>query len=320
MALNILARMVKSSPAPLAPIPPTSDAAAGRTWRGAHGLPLAVSLYGPADAAPVAVFAHGFGQTRHAWTRTMRALAERGLASAAYDLRGHGGSGRNAGDTRYDVAQFIDDALAVRAQIAGSPVLVGASMGGLVGLAAQARGAAFAGLVLVDVTPRWEIAGMQRILAFMGAHADGFEDHEHAAREIAAYLPHRREKKTPADLAHLLVTGDDGRLRWHWDPRLLEDLADSAKHQHALSEAARGIDVPVLLVSGGRSDLVSRESVEHFLSLVPHAAHVQLPEATHMVAGDDNGAFTRAVVDFLAALRLADPETPTPSTLRGASP
>lgn len=300
--------MVNPSPAP-APL-------ASFEWTGAGGLPLAASAAGPLGAPTGVLFAHGFGQTRQAWTRTMQALGRAGIGSAAWDLRGHGQSGRNPPGERYAVEQFIDDALAVRATLEQPPVLVGASMGGLVGLAAQARGGDFAGLVLVDVTPRWEMAGMQRILAFMGAHPEGFDDHEHAAREIAAYLPHRREKKSPSDLAHLLVRGDDGRLRWHWDPRLLHDLADSAKHQDELADAARGIEVPVLLVSGGRSDLVSQETIAHFRDLVPHAAHVHLPEATHMVAGDDNDAFTRAVIEFISPRPHAGS---FPETVRGAS-
>lgn len=295
-------------------VSPLPAALASFEWTGAGGLPLAASAAGPLGTSPGVLFAHGFGQTRQAWTRSMRALGQAGIASAAYDLRGHGQSGRNAPDERYAVEQFIDDALAIRSTLPEAPVLVGASMGGLVGLAAQARGAQFAGLVLVDVTPKWEIAGMQRILAFMGAHPDGFDDHEHAASEIAAYLPHRRERKSSSDLAHLLVRGDDGRLRWHWDPRLLHDLADSAKHQDELAEAARTIDVPVLLVSGGRSDLVSKDTVAHFLDLVPHAEHVHLPDATHMVAGDDNDAFTRAVLSFLSPR----PHAGSFQTLRGA--
>lgn len=293
---------------------PTSSLAAF-DWTGAEGLRLAASAAGPLGAPPAVLFAHGFGQTRHAWARSMQTLGRHGLASAAWDLRGHGQSGRNPAGQAYAVPQFIDDALAVRATLDVPPVLVGASMGGLVGLAAQSRGAAFAGLVLVDVTPRWEMAGMQRILAFMGAHPEGFEDYEHAAREIAAYLPHRREKKSPSDLAHLLLRGEDGRLRWHWDPRLLHDLADSAKHQDELSQAARGIEVPVLLVSGGRSDLVSQETIAHFRELVPHAQHVHLPEATHMVAGDDNDAFTKAVIDFITPRAHAGSP---PESLRGA--
>lgn len=285
-------------------------------WRGYGGLPLAASASSP-EAPPAVLFAHGFGQTRQAWSRSMQQLAAQGIASAAWDMRGHGQSGRNAPGERYEVQQFIEDALAVRRALPAAPVLVGASMGGLVGLAAQARGAGFSALVLVDVTPKWELAGMQRILAFMGAHPEGFEDFEHAAREIAAYLPHRRSRKSPADLAHLLVRGEDGRLRWHWDPRLLQDLADSDRHQDELADAARRIDVPVLLVSGGRSDLVSAETIAHFRSLVPHAEHVCLPHATHMVAGDDNDAFTRSILSFLGHRpHAASPTGP----LRGALP
>jgi len=309
--------MVSPSPArtPLAPSPAPA-ALASFAWTGSGRIPLAASAAGPLGAPIDVLFAHGFGQTRQAWGRTMQALSAQGVASAAWDMRGHGESGRNPPGEPYAVEQFIEDALAVRATLERPPVLVGASMGGLVGLAAQARGADFAGLVLVDVTPRWEMAGMQRILAFMGAHPDGFDDHEHAASEIAAYLPHRREKKSAADLAHLLLRGADGRLRWHWDPRLLQDLADSAKHQDELSDAARGIDIPVLLVSGGRSDLVSQETIAHFRELVPHAEHLQLPEATHMVAGDNNDAFTRAIIGFITPRHRAGAF----QTLSGATP
>ncbi len=46
--------------------------------------------------------------------------------------------------------------------------VVGASMGGLFGLIAESRWPGlFRAMVLVDITPRWEPAGLQRILAFM---------------------------------------------------------------------------------------------------------------------------------------------------------
>ena len=41
------------------------------------------------------------------------------------------------------------------------------------------------------------------------------------------------------------------------------------------------------------------------MGLAPHARHVQLPDATHMVAGDDNDAFAGAVLDFLSDLSAA---------------
>ena len=80
-----------------------------------------------------------------------------------------------------------------------------------------------------------------------------------------------------------------------------EFVAGSEHLQEAISEAAAGIEIPVLLISGGRSDLVSEDTVGHFLELVPQARHVQLPDATHMLAGDDNDAFIDTLLLFLSA-------------------
>lgn len=265
-----------------------------------------------AMAGPQVLLAHGFGQTRHSWAGTQDRLGHAGFGSLAWDMRGHGESQSNPANHSYSVSDFIGDQIAAASQLGGAdagidaaavrPVLVGASMGGLTGLLAQASRPTFSALVLVDVTPRWEAAGMQRIHDFMTAHPDGFESYDHAARVIHDYLPHRRARKSDEQLAKLLRTDHQQRLRWHWDPRLLSEFVANSQHlQESIAEEARKIDVPVLLISGGRSDLVSDDTVAHFLERVPHATHVRLPEATHMLAGDDNDAFTDAVLAFLRA-------------------
>ena len=251
---------------------------------------------------PQVLLAHGFGQTRHSWAGTQERLGHAGFGSLAWDMRGHGESQSNPANHSYSVSDFIGDHVAAAGLVGGQPVLVGASMGGLTGLLAQASHRPFSALVLVDVTPRWEAAGMQRIHDFMTAHPDGFESYDHAARVIHDYLPHRRARKSDEQLAKLLRFDHQQRLRWHWDPRLLSEfVADSQHLQETIAEEARKIDVPVLLISGGRSDLVSDDTVAHFIERVPHATHVRLPEATHMLAGDDNDAFTDAVLAFLRA-------------------
>ncbi|HSE12477.1 MAG TPA: alpha/beta hydrolase [Rudaea sp.] len=271
------------------------------------GVALAVERFGDADA-PSLVFAHGFGQTRRAWTGTARTLAEEGWHCLTADSRGHGDSGWNA-DGDYDFPQFVDDLVLLARHAAQpttltAPILVGASMGGLLGLVAQAMHAPFRALVLVDITPRWETAGVERILAFMRAHPDGFGSVEEAADAIAHYLPHRRERKSPERLRQLLVAHADGRLRWHWDPRMLDRIAaDSERQQSHLLDAARNVRVPTLLISGSRSDIVSDSTIDEFLACVPHAEHVRVEHATHMVVGDRNDAFTDAVRQFIEPLR-----------------
>lgn len=267
------------------------------------GVELAVEVRN-ASGTPTLLFAHGFGQTRGAWHGAAAALAARGYRCVTFDSRGHGESGWVPGGD-YHMEQFVGDMRLLAHAELGKPILVGASMGGLLGLmvAGEIDPQAFRALVLVDITPRWETKGVERILAFMQAHPEGFASYEDAAEQIAAYLPHRAERKSEDQLRPLLREGDDGRLRWHWDPALLGDvLTESERYQPRLMAAAAKVSVPVLLLSGGRSDVVSRDTVDEFLRLVPHAEHVELPRATHMVAGDANDAFTREIARFVGAL------------------
>jgi pimeloyl-ACP methyl ester carboxylesterase len=274
------------------------------------GIALATQRW-PGVRSPALVFAHGFGQTRHAWNGAARTLAAQGFDATTFDARGHGESERvPRGD--YHMEQFVQDLLAVSAESSSAdgraPVLVGASMGGLLGLMAAGEAEEgrppFSALILVDITPRWETAGVERILGFMRAHPDGFASYEEAASAIEAYLPHRRERKSEAQLKPLLRQDEHGRLRWHWDPALLDGglVQESERYQPRLFEAAARVQVPVLLLSGSRSDVVSSQTVEEFLRLVPHARHVSLADATHMVAGDANDAFTREISQFMQSL------------------
>ncbi|MEO8010818.1 MAG: alpha/beta fold hydrolase [Dokdonella sp.] len=270
------------------------------------GVVLALDERGPRDADTI-VFAHGFGQTRAAWQNTAVALADVGWRTLSYDARGHGDSSRRE-DGDYSVEQLIGDLDAVCALSTRAPVVVGASMGGLVGIAWAGRARAHCrALVLVDITPRWEAAGVARIIHFMRAHPLGFASLQEASDAIASYLPHRRERKSPERLRTLLVPSPDGRLRWHWDPRMLTPIAEHAnRHQSDLSDAARRLRVPTLLISGAQSDVVSDATINEFLELVPHATHARVASATHMLAGDENTAFTRHVRAFLDDLPTMD--------------
>jgi peroxiredoxin len=59
-------------------------------------------------------------------------------------------------------------------------------------------------------------------------------------------------------------------------------------------------DVPMLLVRGQMSDLVTTERAEEFLARFPKVEFVDVGGAGHMVAGDRNDVFADAVIDFLA--------------------
>jgi len=280
-------------------------------FESSDGVALVGDAYGPEDG-PAVLLAHGGGQTRHAWGATARDLAGRGWRAVAIDQRGHGDSGWSE-DGDYGLERFGSDLLAIAAQCAQAPALVGASLGGLSGLIAQGelvpatgqRG--FSALVMVDVTPRVEQSGVDRIRGFMSKHMDeGFASLEEASAVIAAYLPHRPPPRNLDGLRKNLRLGEDGRYRWHWDPRFVSNrpLGDFAAHYSPrLQRAAQAISIPTLLVRGSRSEVVTDEAVREFLALVPHARSVDIRNAGHMVAGDENDSFSGAVISFLEEAR-----------------
>jgi pimeloyl-ACP methyl ester carboxylesterase len=273
-----------------------------------HGLDLAADAYGPDDGPPVLLFPGG-GQTRHSWDGTARLLGNKGWRATTVDLRGHGDSDW-APDGDYSLDAFAADVRDVaRATGRRPPALVGASLGGISSLIAIAeddratdRPVASA-LVLVDVAPRLEPEGVARIGAFMLGHLDGFATLEEVADAVAAYNPHRPRPSDLSGLRKNVRQREDGRWYWHWDPRFMTpgriDEPRSIRNEDRLERAARTLTLPVLLVRGRQSDVLSEAGARNLQALVPHARFVDVAGAGHMVAGDRNDVFNDAVVAFL---------------------
>ncbi|MDP2005311.1 MAG: alpha/beta hydrolase [Rubrivivax sp.] len=274
---------------------------------GLGGVPLVGDAAGPAHARPVLLL-HGGGQTRHSWRRALLDLAGEGWRAIALDARGHGDSGW-APEGAYGVDALTGDLRAVIATLAGGtmlrPAAVGASMGGHTALIAEGEhNGLLHALVLVDVVPRLEDAGVQRIMAFMTARPEGFASLAEAADAVAAYNPARPRPRDSQGLAKNLRLGPDGRWRWHWDPRFID--TDAARRNARVQEirqrmaaAAPRVQPPVLLVRGAQSDVVSAEGVESLRAQLPHLETGDVPDAGHMVAGDRNDAFNSALIDFV---------------------
>lgn len=288
-------------------------------FTGAIGNHLAASLWPGEraserpDAATVLLL-HGGGQTRHAWSGTARRLSGMGLRSIALDHRGHGES-EWVSSCAYSFFDFADDVRVVAGQLTRDtgqkPLVIGASLGGLSALLAQdqmrvqGEGDLFSGLVLVDVVPWLDPRGVAQITGFMRQRmGDGFASLEEAAEAVQAYLPGRARPESLDGLRKNLRQGEDGRYRWHWDPRFLEGprpiSTDADAVEQALVMAAGALTLPVMLVRGQRSELVSEELAKRFLNLVPHTIYRDIAGAGHMVAGDKNDLFADAIVDFVS--------------------
>lgn len=273
-------------------------------FRGSDGLTLVADEWNGAgsvqESGPSVLMLHGGGQNRFSWKKTGQILASRGLHVVALDSRGHGDSDRSP-DAKYTIEALCADTLQVIEQIGRPVVLIGASMGGLTGILAarQAGPRRVTKLVLVDVVPRYEKDGSARIREFMFSHVHGFDSLEQAADAVAAYLPHRTRPRSPEGLKKNL-RHRNGRWYWHWDPAFLtKPDEDPFVRVELLEQAAVELGIPILLIRGKLSDVVSEEAVADFLGKVPAAEFVELSGAGHTAAGDDNDAFSEAVVEFV---------------------
>jgi pimeloyl-ACP methyl ester carboxylesterase len=271
-------------------------------WSSPNGLGIAADSWGPQSGQAVLLL-HGGGQTRHAWKHAGYALGALHYRVIAFDARGHGDSDWDPlGDYSSD-ARVRDLRDVVKAAHVSNPVLVGASMGGVTSLIAIGEGQLrAAALVLVDIAPAVDSDGVDRIRNFMKQRPEGFESLQEVSEVISAYQPHRRPPDSLEGLAKNVRIADNGRYYWHWDPRTRLEEAPPDQRRSRMERCAHslaGMDLPVLLIRGGLSDVLSEEGAREFLALCPRSEYVNVAGAAHMVPGDRNDIFTDAIARFL---------------------
>lgn len=281
-----------------------SSAATTVTYRGVDDVTLVADEWNGNGAAPDGrasiLMLHGGGQNRFSWKNTGQILSEQGFHVVALDSRGHGDSDYAPG-ADYALETLCGDVVRVIEAIGRPVVLIGASMGGLTGIlvADQAGPEKVRQLLLVDVVPRYDKTGSARIRDFMFSHMSGFDSLDDAADAVAEYLPHRSRPRNPEGLKKNLRQRN-GRWHWHWDPKLMTKPEDDPELRvEKIERAAMDLTIPILLIRGKLSDVVSVDGVNDFLEKVPTAEFVELADAGHTAAGDDNDAFTDAVVQFV---------------------
>jgi len=277
------------------------------TLRGA-GVELAYSRWN-GGGKPILVL-HGGGQTRHAWEESCGHLGAIGYDVVALDLRGHGESEWSP-EQKYGLADFAGDVIAVVPQLGHEQVaLLGFSLGGLASLHLTARRPELTSvLMLVDVAPRMEDAGVQRIRDFMTKH-ESFASLDEVVAALREYNPNRPpDSIRPESLLRNLRQRPDGRYEWHYDryfrtPRSEGEAAERTRingmtHEELLADARR-VRCPTLVVRGAMSDVLSDDGVAELLATIPGCESAEVAHAGHQVAGDRNDAFLSAITPFLA--------------------
>jgi pimeloyl-ACP methyl ester carboxylesterase len=188
-------------------------------------------------------------------------------------------------------------------------VLVGASLGGLTSFSFAAQHPPrVAGMVLIDIGHRLEEEGVKKIMEFMGAH-ESFGSLQEAADFIAGYLPYRKSFN-PENLRRNLRQRADGRWIWkHGMARRFQRQQDGGGEEPdwkgimtGVAEDAAAIDVPVLLLRGGASEVLSGDAAEELMGILKHGRLETVEKAGHLAAGDNPHSTVGLVKGFLSDL------------------
>ena len=267
------------------------------------GVTIEFDLWGEVKEDAI-LFLHGGGQTRHSWNTTADKIIQTGGCAITLDLRGHGDSDWSD-DGEYKLSDFSADVAYLIGELEIQPALVGASLGGLVGiyLEGKYRPGSISALVLVDIVPNMNVAGADRVKDFMLEHSKtGFTSLLEVSELLSKYNPYR-EKSSDLDGLKKNLRKRGEKWFWHWDPMFISsergEKNPDMRNPKVLNELCSNISVPMLLVRGKLSDLVTEVEVDEFLRRYPSASFADVSGAGHMVVGDKNDVFAHEIIEFL---------------------
>lgn len=250
---------------------------------------------------PLILMLHGGSQQSHSWDFVSLPLSEH-YHILALDQRGHGDSDWAAGGDysieahQSDIDGFVDT-LGLR-----NFHLIGHSMGGRNSYVwASRHPGMLRSLVIVDTGPVAQARGRNRIQNFreLPDELDSFE--EFAAR-VQEYTGRSREQTLGA-LQYSIRQRADGKWSWKYDKLLRTPGRQSPVwSEEQLWAAVSKIDCPTLVVRGGNSDIFAAATMAEMARVIPHCATATVPDAGHLVAGDNPADFLAAVQGFLNGL------------------
>jgi pimeloyl-ACP methyl ester carboxylesterase len=255
-------------------------------WMSADGLKLHYRLYPGDDALPPVLCLPGLTRNARDYDAFAARLAGRRQVIAV-DFRGRGKSDYAKDPMSYVPATYVADVQALLAERGiGRFVAVGTSLGGIVTMLLAQAGARIAAALLNDVGPEIEPAGISRIRGYVGK-GSSCPTWMHAARTLAdgnadVYPDWQIEDwLAMAKRVYRLTSG--GRIVLDYDLKIAEPFRtpgnESGPDMWAALSALRA--VPVLVVRGGRSDVLAQAVAERMIAALDRGELVTVPGVGH---------------------------------------
>jgi 2-(acetamidomethylene)succinate hydrolase len=212
------------------------------------------------------------------------------------DQRGHGRAPKPRGgysgeDYARDIGKFVEE----------KTVLIGHSLGARNALVAGCRYPdKVAAVVAIDFTPYIESV----VFDALDARVNGGNRDFISLDEVQKYL-RERYPRLPDDAIRRRAQHGYERVKGKWRPLAAPAAmrATCAGLREDLEPALKGIRVPVLLLRGAESKLVSRAAWEKTRALRPDIPAQEIADADHYVPEEQPAAVAAAVIDFWDSLQ-----------------
>lgn len=247
-------------------------------------------------AAPAVICVHGLTRNGHDFDVIAESLAER-YHVICPDLPGRGRSEWLRDPAQYQPPSYVVALAHLLAWLNKPVAWIGTSLGGICGMmVAAAAHTPVTRLVLNDVGPHIPAAALARIRDYMGATPASFPDMaalEAHLREVHASFGRLTDAQWADFASHSARPVEGGGFALHYDPAIIEPIRATVAMDADLSPIWRAVGVPVLVLRGATSDL--------------------LTEAT-LARMKEDGAATHTVPDCGHAPALMD--TPTIAVIR----
>ena len=274
------------------------------------GLRLFSRVYeGPGAAAPVVVCLHGLTRNSRDFEDLAAHLAPR-YRVIVPDVRGRGLSSRDPQFNNYQIPVYLGDLLRLLAGLGAARVaIVGTSMGGLMAMVLAAmQPTLVGGIVLNDVGPEVDPAGLERIRGYVGKAAPVRDWAGAVAQVRLVYgsawpgLDDARWEK----LARASYRADErGVPQPDSDPLIAEPLKDTSKAAPDLWPLWGAIaKVPMLAIRGAHSDILSAATLARMQREKPDLRTLEVANRGHVPLLDEPECLA-AIDEFLAALEPA---------------
>ena len=230
---------------------------------------------------------HGLTRNGRDFDAVAEALSDR-FHVVCPDVVGRGRSGWLPNGTLYSYPQYLADAAALIARVNAGPIdWLGTSMGGLVGMMLAAQPLTpIRRLIVNDVGPFVPKASLERIGTYVGQDPR-FADLgalEAYIRVVYADFGNLTDADWVHMARHSARARPDGGYGLAYDPAIADAFKTGPIADVDLWPVWNAIACPVLILRGGRSDLLLAETAARMVALKPNATLVEFPECGHAPA------------------------------------